>query len=115
MHYLPLLADAAKAIAWQSTDTHIRRPGPNSGEVRGKGVALMIEHTLTRSRSEATIELTAEGDCTILASAVEMGQGARTSLHQLVADELGVPLTAIRAPGRCSIPTLRPFTPRPGW
>lgn len=98
VHYLPLLADAAAAIDWQPEDAEIRRPGPNAGKVRGKGVALMIKHTLTPSRSEATIELTADGDCTILSSSVEMGQGARTSLHQLVADELGVPLETISAP-----------------
>lgn len=98
VHYLDLLRDAAVSIDWEPEDGQVRYPGVNAGTVRGKGVALMIKHTLTPSRSEATVELTDEGGCTVLSSSVEMGQGARTSLHQLVADELGIPLDTITAP-----------------
>ncbi|MDQ3695726.1 MAG: xanthine dehydrogenase family protein molybdopterin-binding subunit [Chloroflexota bacterium] len=98
VHYLDLLRHMADALDWQPEDGHVRRPGPDGGKVRGKGVAFMIKHTITPSRSEAIIELADDGACTVLSSSVEMGQGTRTSLHQLAADALGVPLERITAP-----------------
>lgn len=97
-HFVDLLHEVAGAIGWTAEEGAVRAVGPESGKVRGKGVALLIKHTITPSRSEAAVELGADGSCTVLSSSVEMGQGPRTTLHQFVADELGIPLDCIEAP-----------------
>ncbi|MEO8571725.1 MAG: xanthine dehydrogenase family protein molybdopterin-binding subunit, partial [Chloroflexota bacterium] len=45
--------------------------------------------------SVASLELTADGKIRILTASTEMGQGTKTILPQLVADELGVPYEAV--------------------
>lgn len=48
-----------------------------------------------RLASVATVELAGDGGIRVLTAQTEMGQGARTVLAQLVADELGVPIGAV--------------------
>jgi CO/xanthine dehydrogenase Mo-binding subunit len=45
--------------------------------------------------SVASLELTAEGEITILTASTEMGQGTKTIFPQLVAEALGVPYEAV--------------------
>lgn len=97
VHYLDLLEEVAGAIGWTSEDGEVRAAAED-GKVRGKGVAVLIKHTLTPSRSEARVELRDDGTCVVYSSSVEMGQGPRTTLHQYVADQLGIPLERIEAP-----------------
>lgn len=97
VHYRELLEEVAQAIEWRPEDARPNRATPDSVLVRGKGVAMLIKHTVTPSRSEARVELTDDGSCQVFSSSVEMGQGARTTLLQFVADELGVPLASIEA------------------
>ncbi len=97
VHYLDLLDEVSQAIDWQPEDGHVRQATAGGGVVRGKGVALLIKHTATPSRSEAYVEVDDRGGCNVFSSSVEMGQGARTTLLQFVADELGVPLERIEA------------------
>lgn len=98
VHYLDLLYDVSTAIGWQPEDGQVRSVADADGKVRGKGVALMIKHTITPSRSEARVEYRDDGTCVMYSSSVEMGQGARTTLPQYVADQLGIPLERIQAP-----------------
>lgn len=97
VHFLDLLDEIAGAIGWDSATSQKPVGQTEDGVVRGKGVALLIKHTVTPSRSEARLELTDSGACNVFSSSVEMGQGARTTLLQFVADELGVQLDQIHS------------------
>jgi CO/xanthine dehydrogenase Mo-binding subunit/aerobic-type carbon monoxide dehydrogenase small subunit (CoxS/CutS family) len=62
---------------------------------RGRGVAAMLKASIAPSVSEAIVRLHADGSVTVLASTVEMGQGARTALAQIAAEVLAVPLARV--------------------
>ena len=67
--------------------------------------------------SRASLELTARG-ARILVGSTEMGQGARTTLAQIVAEELGWPSSASRSrtpTPRASPTAARPSPPAPAW
>src|SRR5437764_7827762 len=82
-----------RAIDWQgAAEQAPRPPGPL---VRGKGLAVMIKTTMTPSNSTATVRLNADGSATLLTSSVEIGQGTLTSLAQIVAEELHLPLERV--------------------
>jgi CO/xanthine dehydrogenase Mo-binding subunit len=84
--YAEGLRKAATAIGW----------GERSGPRRGKGLACTIKAPLAPSVSNAMVRMHADGSATLLASTVEIGQGGRTALSQIVAQELGVPLDRVR-------------------
>ncbi len=63
---------------------------------RGKGLACVIKAPLAPSVSSALVRMHADGSVTILTGTVEFGQGARTAMSQIVAEELGVPLWWVR-------------------
>lgn len=84
-HFVELLKDAAAAVDW---DSPVVETPP--GVARGRGLGVMLKSTVTPSRSEVRLELTSDGKVTVRSSSVEMGQGARATLTQLVADELGI-------------------------
>jgi CO/xanthine dehydrogenase Mo-binding subunit len=79
------LSRAAEAIGWSRT----------AAADRGRGVAAMLKASIAPSVSEAIVRLHADGSVTVLASAVEMGQGTRTVLAQIAAEVLSVPLTRV--------------------
>ena len=86
LHYDELLDDLEVAIDWAAPSALSAQ-----GTARGKGMAIIIKNTLTPSRSEAYLQLCADGQILIHSSSVEMGQGAHTTMIQLTADYLGVP------------------------
>ncbi|MBE3072147.1 MAG: molybdopterin-dependent oxidoreductase, partial [Acidobacteria bacterium] len=77
-----------------------RRRRALAGTNRGIGLALFLHGAgftgagEVRLASKATLELTARG-ARIRVANTEIGQGTRTALAQIVADELGMPLDAI--------------------
>ncbi|MGH7333931.1 MAG: xanthine dehydrogenase family protein molybdopterin-binding subunit [Candidatus Rokuibacteriota bacterium] len=76
---------AAHSIGWTgSTETG-----------RGRGVAMMMKASIGPSVSEAIVRLHADASVTVLASTVEMGQGARTVLAQIAAEVLAVALERV--------------------
>jgi CO/xanthine dehydrogenase Mo-binding subunit len=79
------LGRAAEAIGWSLT----------GAADRGRGVAAMLKASVAPSVSEAIVRLHADGSVTVLASAVEMGQGTRTVLAQIAAEVLSVPMTSV--------------------
>ena len=89
------LKGAAQALEWQGKAE--QSPREVKGKVRGKGLAVMIKTTMTPSNSSALVRLNADGSAVLLTSSVEIGQGAQTSLAQIVAEELGI------APERVSV------------
>jgi CO/xanthine dehydrogenase Mo-binding subunit len=76
---------AATTIHWQDT------PAPG----RGRGVAMMLKASIGPTVSEAVVRLHADASVTVLASTVEMGQGARTVLAQIAAEVLAVPVESV--------------------
>jgi CO/xanthine dehydrogenase Mo-binding subunit len=79
------LTRAAEAIGWAQA------LAPD----RGRGVAMMMKASIAPSVSEAIVRLHADASVTVLASTVEMGQGARTVLAQIAAEELAVPVARV--------------------
>ncbi|MBI4611863.1 MAG: xanthine dehydrogenase family protein molybdopterin-binding subunit [Candidatus Rokubacteria bacterium] len=80
----------AVAIGWGRNEL------PQSPSLaRGKGLAVIIKHTSTPSVSTATLKLNEDGSVNLLTSTVDIGQGARTILPQIVAEELGIPIEHI--------------------
>ena len=84
------------------------------GADRGRGVAAMLKASIAPSVSEAIVRLHADGSVTVLASAVEMGQGTRTVLAQIAAEVLAVPLSRVTVvqPDTAVTP-VRPDAPAP--
>ncbi len=84
---------AAEAVGWKGTAE--QAPRTLSGKVRGKGLAVMIKTTMTPSNSSALVRMNADGSAVLLTSSVEIGQGTLTSLAQIVAEELGLPVERV--------------------
>jgi CO/xanthine dehydrogenase Mo-binding subunit len=72
----------AEAIGWGSP----LAPG------RGRGLAVAIKASATTGASYSIVRLHWDGSATVLAGTSDMGQGARTVLAQIAAQELGIPL-----------------------
>ncbi len=89
------LRQAAAAIGWDGSATVGPAPATRSGAMRGKGVACMIKSTMTPSNSAASVRLNADGSAQLLTSSVEIGQGATTSLAQIVAAAIGLPVERV--------------------
>ncbi|HXV47680.1 MAG TPA: xanthine dehydrogenase family protein molybdopterin-binding subunit [Candidatus Binatia bacterium] len=86
------LRQAADAIGWQNGKEQTPRVGALR---RGKGLAVAIKSTSTPSTSAASVRLNADGSAILLTSSAEIGQGAQTSLAQIVGDVLGLPLERV--------------------
>jgi CO/xanthine dehydrogenase Mo-binding subunit len=61
----------------------------------GRGVAMMMKASIGPTVSEAIVRLHADGSATVLASTVEMGQGARTIMAQIAAEVLAIPIERV--------------------
>jgi CO/xanthine dehydrogenase Mo-binding subunit len=79
---------AAEAIGWD-------RPRERG---TGCGLAVGIKSAIPATVSSASVSLDREGRVTVLAGTTEMGQGSRTVLAQIAAEELGVRLENIDVP-----------------
>lgn len=90
------LTRAAEAIHWRQA----------AAADRGRGVAAMLKASIGPSVSEAVVRMHADGSVTVLASAVEMGQGARTVLSQIAAEVLavGIERVAVATPDTAITP-----------
>jgi CO/xanthine dehydrogenase Mo-binding subunit len=62
---------------------------------RGRGVATMHKLTYTPTTSAAVVKMHQDGSANLLCSSLELGQGINTSLRQIVAEALGVPMEHI--------------------
>jgi CO/xanthine dehydrogenase Mo-binding subunit len=79
------LTRAAEAIRWTQA----------AATDRGRGVAMMMKASIGPTVSEAIVRLHADGSATVLASTVEMGQGARAVLAQIAAEVLAIPFERV--------------------
>ena len=78
---------AAKAIGWKEKKTR-----PNTGKGLG---CCMKDGGGTYKVASATVKMNCDGTVVLLTGTVEIGQGARTALSQVVAEELGLPLERV--------------------
>ncbi|MGC7101742.1 xanthine dehydrogenase family protein molybdopterin-binding subunit [Amycolatopsis lurida] len=88
------LTVGAREFGWRR-----RNPEPRSmtdgDRLIGMGVAAGAYHTL-RSAAQAYARLTVEGIALIQAGASDMGPGTYTSMSQVAADALGMPMNTVR-------------------
>ena len=82
-----VLTTAAGAIDWNA---------PLAAN-RGRGISLGLKSSSTASRSVAIVRLHFDGSASVLCGTSDMGQGARTVMMQIAAQELGL------APDRIAI------------
>jgi CO/xanthine dehydrogenase Mo-binding subunit len=75
------LTRAAEAIEWETPIA----PG------RGRGISFGLKSSATASASFALVRLHFDGSASVLSGTSDMGQGARTVLTQIAAEELGIP------------------------
>lgn len=81
------LRRAANAIGWGR-----KKSKPNTG----KGLSCcMKDGGGTYKVAAAAVKMNSDGSVVLLTGTVEVGQGARTALSQVVAEELGVPLDRV--------------------
>jgi CO/xanthine dehydrogenase Mo-binding subunit len=71
---------AADAIGWGTP------LAPN----RGRGIGVAVKSSATTGASYAIVRLHMDGSATVMAGTSDMGQGARTVLAQIAAEELGL-------------------------
>lgn len=69
---------------------------PQPGELYGIGFACTASDAGAFPVSTATVRLATDGSVTVLTGSTEMGQGSRTVLGQIAADELSVDLDAVQ-------------------
>jgi carbon-monoxide dehydrogenase large subunit len=82
------LRQVASAMAW--------RAGMPKDPGRGRGVAVVYKGTGTPSSSSVLMKMNENGKADLLTSGVDMGQGLRTVLAQIAAEELGLTPDAVR-------------------
>jgi CO/xanthine dehydrogenase Mo-binding subunit len=80
------LRRAAEEIGWGTP----MAPG------RGRGIAVGVKASATTGASYAIVRLHFDGSATVLAATSDMGQGARTVLAQVAAQELGIGVDQVR-------------------
>jgi CO/xanthine dehydrogenase Mo-binding subunit len=76
---------AAEAIGWGTP------LAPN----RGRGIGVAIKSSATTGSSYSIVRLHMDGSATVMAGTSDMGQGARTVLAQIAANELGTDIDAV--------------------
>ena len=79
------LRTAAEAIGWGE-------PVPPG---RGRGIGVAVKSSATTGASYAIVRLHMDGSATVMAGTSDMGQGARTVLAQIAAEELGLTVDAV--------------------
>ena len=90
VHFVECLEASAKAMNEKAA----------SGTRRiGRGYGVMMKSTVSTSKSQAKLELAADGVVTLFTSTVEMGQGAHTAMAQIAAGSLGIPIEMVRVVG----------------
>jgi CO/xanthine dehydrogenase Mo-binding subunit len=90
-HFKELLTEAADAVGWDPNERAVR----NGTKVRAKGLSCIIKASVTPSTSTASVKLNEDGSLQVLSSAVEMGQGAETTLAVLAAEALDLRLDEV--------------------
>ncbi len=86
-----LLDSVAMGIGWRGQE---KRDIKQIKSI-GKGMAISLKSTATPSTSGAYLKMNSDGSVMLMCNTVEMGQGTRTVLKQIVSEELGVPFEKV--------------------
>ncbi len=98
------LAALVEGIGWRSAGS-LRSPAPgprppaSADRPKGVGLACAIMNAGAYPLSSAIVRLHADGSASALVGTTEMGQGTRTVMAQLIAEELGLTLDQVRVGG----------------
>ncbi len=94
------LSKVAEAIGWDP-NARVQKPVKvGSGKVRAKGLAMLHKAPAMPSYTSCSVVIKMEPDAsaTLLVSGVDYGQGTYTTLAQIAADELKIPVEKVRVP-----------------
>jgi CO/xanthine dehydrogenase Mo-binding subunit len=91
--YRPLDADLFKGL--KLVTDKLGWDGPVSKEGRGRGVGFGTTDPGAPLASTSTVHLLADGSVVLLCGTSELGQGAKTVMSQIAAEELRVPLDRV--------------------
>jgi CO/xanthine dehydrogenase Mo-binding subunit len=89
----PLDADLFKGL--DAVLKELGWDGPTTPEGGGRGIAFGVTDPGAPLASTATVHILADGSIVLLAGTVELGQGSRTVMSQIVAEELSVPIEKV--------------------
>src|SRR3954469_21424276 len=92
MHYTELLEEASARVDWHDGPLVVRE----GTKIRAKGISATIKGMASPTSSSSTVKLNADGSLNVLTSTVEMGQGAKTTLGLIAAEEAGLPHERVR-------------------
>lgn len=96
VHFVECLEASAKGLGASPSPL---TPLPGGEGKRGRGYGVMMKSTVATSKSQARLKLMDDGTVMLYTSTVEMGQGGHTTMAQITAETLGVPLSAIKVIG----------------
>lgn len=94
VHFVECLNASAQGLGLSPS-----RKGREEKRKRGRGYGVMMKSTVAASISQARLKLMDDGTVTLYTSTVEMGQGGHTTMAQITAETLGLPLSAIKIVG----------------
>ncbi|MBI3078184.1 MAG: xanthine dehydrogenase family protein [Deltaproteobacteria bacterium] len=89
----PMDADLAMGLRKVASMLGWGRQAPS--RTRALGLAVGVTDSEAMPVSTAIVRLLADGSVVLMAGSTEMGQGSRTVLSQIVAEELGLPLNRV--------------------
>lgn len=91
----PALLDAALARAGHATFRERQQAARREGRLIGMGVATYSEATAIGPHEGASVSVESSGRVSVTVGAPSQGQGHETTLAQVCADRLGVPLASV--------------------
>ena len=86
------LRAVADGIGWDAFTPHAPRPGLK----RGIGIACSVSNSGASPTSTSLVRLNADGSANVYIGTAEMGQGSRSVMAQIAAEELRLPLASVR-------------------
>lgn len=98
-------ATAIDADLCEGTRAAVRSLEWNSSPAKGAGVAVGVSDSEAMPVSVALVRLLADGSVILICGTTEVGQGARTILSQIVAQELSLPVERVTMRGTDTLST----------
>jgi CO/xanthine dehydrogenase Mo-binding subunit len=98
------LKEAAREIGWKGYQSEAqRRKQWKTGKARGKGVALLHKAPAmpTSTSTGVVLKFNENGTVDLMTSLVDYGQGTYTTLAQIAAEELSIPVEKVNVPWDC--------------
>lgn len=92
------LKAVAREIGWTGYQTAEEREAQRkTGKIRGKGLAVLHKAPAmpTYTATAAIIQMDGEGNAKVMIGAIDMGQGANTTMRQIAAEVLDIPLEKV--------------------